>query len=99
MYTVVFVGEELVGDDDGIGGVGRENWGEDVVNKLCETDEVSTVVGRETTPVEPDCGGAVGEEDVGAELDGLATLDSIDETIVVGTDTLDDGAVLLEGDE
>ena len=27
------------------------------------------------------------------------TLDCIEETIVVGTDTLDDGAVLLEGDE
>ena len=33
------------------------------------------------------------------ELNGLATLVSIEETIVVGTDTLDDGAVLLEGDE
>ena len=27
------------------------------------------------------------------------TLDSIDDTIVVGTDTLDDGALLLEGEE
>ena len=32
-------------------------------------------------------------------MDEEYTLDSIDETIVVGTDTLDDGAVLLEGDE
>ena len=27
------------------------------------------------------------------------TLDSIDDTIVVGTDTLDDGALLIEGEE
>ena len=30
---------------------------------------------------------------------GDETLDSIDDTIVVGTDTLDDGAPLLEGEE
>ena len=36
---------------------------------------------------------------VGLLAFGDDTLDSIEDTIVVGTDTLDDGALLLEGEE
>ena len=52
------------------------------------------VVPRVTTPVEPDCGGTLGDEETAL----LSMLDSMEETIVVGTDTLEDGAVLTEGE-
>ena len=89
------VGTDELAPELGIEGIGLENEGDDDVNELCEMDDVGTDVPSVTTPVEPDCGGTLGDEDPGL----LSTLDWIEETIVVGTDTLDDGALLLEGEE
>lgn len=54
-------------------GRGLEKLGLVLVIKLCGVDDVISVVGKETTPVEPDCGGALGEDDRD-ELEGLETL-------------------------
>jgi hypothetical protein len=49
-------------------GNGLETSRDDVVNTLCGREDEVTVVERETTPDDPDCGGAVTDEElVGAE--------------------------------
>ena len=41
------------------------------MSELCGTDDVATVVGSVTTPVDCDCGGALGDEGIIDQLEWL----------------------------